>query len=114
MHFLVAGAAGPGLLLIFLSGESNRFRLVSGLSTLFSAAYIYGMAESLKFVESLGMFGFSLWLGSLLLLAGSLIGEFSIKGGRTKAPAIASITVSLVSNAVFAFLFARAAGLGIV
>ncbi len=114
MHFLAVVAAASGLLLVFLSRETLRFRLVSGWSSLFSAAYIYGMAESLNFVESLGMFGFSLWLGSLLLLAGSLIGEVSTTGEHKKSAAIASISVSLISNAVFAFLFARAAGLGIV
>ena len=84
------------------------------MSSLFSAAYIYGIAESLRFVESVGWLGCLFWLGSLVLLAASLVGELSIKGGRMKGPAIACIVVSAISNAVFAYSFARAAGLGIV
>lgn len=114
MHFLVVGAAVPGLALLFLSEKSSGFRRMGGVSSLFSAAYIYGMTGALRFIESLGMLGFSLWLGSLVLLGASLAGELSIKGARMKAPAIACIIISAVSNAVFAFLFARAAGLGIV
>lgn len=61
-----------------------------------------------------GLAWISFWLGSLVLLAASLVGELSIKGGRMKGPAIACIVVSAISNAVFAYSFARAAGLGIV
>lgn len=114
MLFLAAGAAGSGLTLLFLSGAPNRFRLIGGASSLFSAAYIYGIAESLEFVETLSMIGFSLWLGSLLFLAASLVYELSIKARRMKAVAIACLVASVVANAVFAFLFAQAAGLGIV
>jgi hypothetical protein len=114
MLFLAVGAAGSGLVLLFLSREPNRFRLIGGLSSLFSAAYIYGMAESLEFVEKLGMLGFSWWLGSLLLLLATLIYELSIAGKRMKAVAIACLLVSAVANVLFAFLFAQAAGLGIV
>jgi hypothetical protein len=88
MHFLAATSAVSGLVLLFLSWKPGGFRLVGGISSLLSAAYIYGMAESLQFVESLGMPGFSLWLGLLVLLAVSLVGELSIKGRRMKGLAI--------------------------
>jgi hypothetical protein len=114
MYLLVFGAAVPGVVLLFLTPKSSRFRLVGGVSSLFLAAYMYGFNESLNFIESLGVLGFAFWLGLLLALAMSLIAEFSTKGASRKALAIASLLVSSASNAVFAFWFAQAVGLGIV
>ncbi len=114
MHFLVVCTAVPGLVLIFLAAKTRGFRLVAGVSSLFSSAYMYGINEPSPFIDSLGMLGFVCWLGSLLGLLMSLVVELTIKDASMKPLTISCLVASSASNAVFAFMFARAAGLGIV
>ena len=114
MQFLVFSTGIPGLALLFLAKKIYGFRLLAGFSSIFSAAYIYGIFESSTFTETLGIFGFALWLGSNVILAVSIFFEFAGKLNSTRNLSIILLILSLISNGIFAFWFFRTAGLGIV
>lgn len=103
-----------GGLLIFLAIKQSFFRLVAGISSLLLAILIYGVANTLAFIDSLGVIALLLWLALNLMVLISFIYELKAKTHLNRLTSMICLGSVTFLNLIFALFFIRISGLGVV
>ena len=100
--------------LIFLAIKQSVFRLVAGIGSLVLAILIYSIANSLVFINSFGVMGLILWLALNVVVLMAFIYELKVKTLLHRLISVICLGSVSFLNLIFALLFVRAAGLGVV
>ena len=103
-----------GGLLIFLAIKQSFSRLVAGISSLLLATLIYGVANSLAFIDSLGFMGLLLWFALNATVLISFVYELKVKTNIHRLTSMICLGAVTFLNVIFALFFIRIAGLGVV